>query len=128
MDSKRTRTHRRESGWSRILSTPRWFPFVRQIDDASRDTSSNGLEKTTHAFTPRVPIASPRWHCPRGTSSASPFLAFSPSIDVRGAVPFRFRLLPSSSFPNSPSSSSSSRLSFIHVTRGHNSSFSSFSF
>lgn len=46
----------RESGWSRILSTPRWFPFVRQIDDASRDTSSNGLERTTHAFTPRVPI------------------------------------------------------------------------
>lgn len=48
----------------RILFTALWFPFVRQIDYASRDTSSNDLEKTRHTFTLRAPIAS-QWYCPQ---------------------------------------------------------------
>lgn len=71
---------------TRILSTPRWFPFVSRIDDASRDTSSNGLEKTTHAFTPRFPIASRHGaivheaRAPRAPRLSSPFLLLSLSF------------------------------------------------
>lgn len=81
-----------ESGWSRILSTARRFPFVRQIDDASRDTSSNDLEKTTHAFTPRVPIEPRRWYCPRSSSSCLAFpFAPRPHRSILVTVLFRFR-------------------------------------
>lgn len=107
---------------TRILSTPRWFPFVSRIDDASRDTSSNGLEKTTHAFTPRFPIASRHGaivheaRAPRAPRLSSPFLLLSLSFRFLHFFFFSPLIFPLPLFSLSFLLPSSSRL---YPPRGH---------